>query len=141
MTADKIKRLLDTFVEESERDFTVEILRRKTRRRVGSYKPRDRRILLYPNCAYANTRYWAIVGVALHELAHHLVYKRHGPGYHTHGEEYWTLHNDLLAEFNCRYAELLKGRVVCDRNPRKVPKFIKFTNSSAEPIMAGGKLS
>jgi len=120
-----LKSLLDSLVEPEEREFGVVFSQRKTKYKTGSYHRSFfcRRITLYPNCEGQDRI--NMIGTALHELTHHLVWHRYSGALWDHfdhkrkipSHEKFFKHvlDGLIAEFNLRYRKRLKGGFAFNR--------------------------
>jgi len=97
-----LKRILDTLVPSSDRDFTVEIVagRHRRRRIAAQYRVIDKSIK-----TYGEFHPLTIVALGVHELAHHVARKR---GYGGHGKGFIDTLDKLVRLFNLGYAESMK---------------------------------
>lgn len=141
MTEAEVKDLLDSLVEENERDFTVVFTPRKTSRKHGSYRIDLKRIAIYEKALPEKIDR---VGTALHELAHHLVWTkcrqelmeewRRRKRFPDHARTFKRVLTGILDTFNSRYAEEFQGIFVLDRRePRYAPRFIEFQGGITAP--------
>ncbi|MFQ5683324.1 MAG: hypothetical protein ACE5HC_08645, partial [Candidatus Binatia bacterium] len=143
-----LNALLKSFCrQDSERDFQMVLSDRKPRNQRGLYRYKERTITLYPRTCDAIEIY----GAALHELAHHLLWKRHenslqrrfhqGMTVPHHGKEFRKILDELLGTFNFHYRELLKGKLVFNkRKPTLPPRFVPFdrNSGSSKSVESGG---
>lgn len=129
-----VKALLDSLCQDGERDFRIVYSRRSPRLRDGNYRARQKRITLYPN-KHPNSLNF--IGVALHELAHHLHFTRHfhelssrfhqGKRVPVHGKDFKEILDQILGAFNFRHREHFKGVMKFDRRrPGRPPRFVPF---------------
>ena len=122
ITAAHVKALIDPLCNEDERDFRLIFSERRPRWLKGKYVIRRKLIVLYPrNCRQE----FDLEATALHELTHHLVWKRNdadlnalfyqGKRVPRHGRVFKTILEELVREFNFRYGELLPGKMVFEK--------------------------
>ncbi|MGH7826110.1 MAG: hypothetical protein ACREQ7_13165 [Candidatus Binatia bacterium] len=134
MTETELKNLLDSLVEENERDFVIVFIPRRTRRKHGSYRFDLRRIKVYEKALPDRID---LIATGLHELAHHLACLKKGDElmailrdrkrFPSHGWLFKEMLTTLLDAFNSKYAEQFQGVLVLDRRePRYAPRFLPF---------------
>lgn len=134
MNSEKLKMFLDSLVDAEDRDFAVEIRNKKLSRRLGMYIHRQKKIVVYGG-QDQNSLYFVCVG--LHELAHHIDWKKHGDWHRSlwyqgkriprHGKSFTSALEKLVGEWNFRYREHLKGLIEYNRKRRATPlKFSTF---------------
>lgn len=128
-------------LNDEERDFEIEYSSGSPRRIRGAYIAKRKILRLYPNTvnkALAKRQAsLELVGAALHEFAHHLHVTRNkvaltsrfhqGKKIPLHGAEFKKILEELLAAFNFRSRESLKGLMVYNRRRARVPpRFVRF---------------
>lgn len=132
MKAPFIKTLLDSLVAPEERDFEIRFVRRPTRRVSGSYRYSTRTIKIVRR---NNDGWFDLIGTGLHELAHHLNFKRGqiewrlGPSGQRRGQYHGAAFLGALVEvtqaFNRRFCRHHAGKMVCDaKRLRQSPFFL-----------------
>jgi hypothetical protein len=107
MNVEKLKTFLDSLVAEEDQDFLVEISQRANKRRRGVYIPKGNVIRVYGGVRQESI--WLIM-VGLHELAHHLNYKRYRDSWRRlrqagkrvpyHGRVFSNTMKRLVGQFN-----------------------------------------
>ncbi len=137
MTAALIKTFLDSFCEENERDFSVVLSKRSPRQLKGKYVIRKKLIVLYPK---SSENPFELEQTALHELAHHLCWKRNeaqllalrhqGKRLPRHGREFKDIYYDLLAALDWRHEETSEP-FPSRQTPEEKLFFAIFRNSSS----------
>lgn len=118
MKREKLKLILDSLVMKEERDYTIRVRNRKTRRRAATYFAERGEIVIY-----RGVRSWRkLFCYSIHELAHHLCQKQGVKVWH--GKVFTHTLTQLLKQFNLVYGDTLKGNIVFDRrSPRQAPKW------------------
>ena len=142
MTASNMKIFLDSFVIEAERDFGVVFRRKKRKSCLGIYNNVQHRITIYQH----SDGIAKLITTGLHELAHHLLWKRkiiwlvdllrNGKRRPTHGKEFRKILDQLVASFNSRYEDRLRGSLVVNRRRRvSTPSFVTFEDQAVEKLV------
>ena len=118
---------------EKERNFEV-VCSTQRRSISGKYHRKSRTITIYVR---AGSHVMDPYCIGFHELAHHLMWERHGHLLESqfyqgrrmavHGSEFKKILDELLGTFNFRYREFLKGTITYDRRrPRIAPRWEYF---------------
>lgn len=134
MTASSMKKILNSFVEPSHRNFELCFGSGKPRKMVASYLRQRRRVTIV-------TEYFDdpfdMVGAAMHELAHHLTWEFDAASFTSarsqkkrlphHGKEFRKHLSRLIRNFFVRYREQVQGVLAYNpRKPARSPRFVTF---------------
>ena len=146
MTSEKLEIILDSLVTKEERDFTVRISRRRTKRCMAIYHSGYREIAIYNGLKSQTTEECLrILALGLHELSHHIDHKRNKHAWYAlrlsgrrrswHGPTFVKTLDSLIRQFNRHYSAHLKGLIVFNkRRPTRPPRFEKFVKCSPDII-------
>ena len=138
MTSEQVKNILDSLVTKEERDFSVRLCGRKTKRCMAIYHSGHREIAIYNGLKSQTTEECLrILALGLHELSHHIDHKQNKHAWYAlrlsgrrrslHGATFVKTLDSPIRQFNRHYSAHLKGLIVFNkRRPTRPPRFEKF---------------